>query len=1095
MSTAVKILLTIVVCISAFKSYAQPELLTNLGHTDDIKDIKVSPNGKFFISGGIDQEVVLWHLPSGKEMRRFKGHETAITALAYDPYGKWVVSGGQDGLLMVWDVASGSMLKYLEGHTGTIRGADFSPDGGWLATGSDDQTIRIWNIQTGDQLLSIVGHGDLVTDVKFSTDGLHLISSSLDNSIRIWYAETGELVRTLRSLDVGQFLGTEEVGIAAIDVSNDGKMIASAHYDGSVKIWNPNDGKVIQNLKGHEHGCLSLAFTPEARYLISGGKDNKAIVWDLYSGEAVRSLHHGSNVNVLTFVPNGQSVLVGGELPDIRLWSYQTNETIKQYSSTARAESLIPLAVAKIGKQFISGNVGQFAKSWNIGTSAQYADIAVDYIRATAYSPDGKFLATLNSNVGSRYLNTLKLWDSHSGEVVRTYGNPFLDANLYSELPLIFSPNGKYLISTSNTSHINIYNTDEKSVWKQLDHTANSSVYSLAMTSDGSQLASAGGGTFDIERGNIMLWDFDSQTEIRTYKGHTSGISSLVFAPDNRSLFSASFDNTIKQWATDADRLIRTYEGHQMLIKEQYDEVGVTCLDISPDGKTLVSGGIDHTVILWDVTTGIIKKRIEAHQDAVLKVKFSADGLYIFSQSHDRTVKIWSSQSGSLIATLMEFNTDNHDWVIFTPDGRFDGSEGGYNRMQLVDGMKVIPMESYFEKLYTPNLLSEMLDASQLPDTDINLDDMLMPPDVVILTPDHNSEHDQKQVTVTVKAEDLGGGVGEIRLYHNGKLVESAQRGFKKADHMKSFEIMLTAGENLIRATAFSNQHIEGIPHEIKVQFGGARKTSNLHMLIVAINQYQNKEYNLNYAIADADAITNAIQKPAGQIFNQVFLTRLSDAEVTRAGLLQAFEDMISDAKEEDVFVFYYAGHGVMSEENQSKYYLIPHNITQLYGDNDQLKIHAVSGEDIRDFSTRLKAQKQLFILDACQSGGITEMLASRGSSQEKAIAQLARSTGTYWLTASGSQQFATEFAQLGHGLFTYALLRALAGEADGGTKDGKITVGEIGAFLNDKVPELSEQYKGTAQYPNSYGYGQDFPILVIDNAVPIAEETLIFDE
>ena len=70
--------------------------------------------------------------------------------------------------------------------------------------------------------------------------------------------------------------------------------------------------------------------------------------------------------------------------------------------------------------------------------------------------------------------------------------------------------------------------------------------------------------------------------------------------------------------------------------------------------------------------------------------------------------------------------------------------------------------------------------------------------------------------------------------------------------------------------------------------------------------------------------------------------------------------------------------------------------------------------------------------------------------------------------------------ATLGHGLFTYTILQALKGDADGSNKDKKITVKEISAYLNDKVPELSEKYKGSAQYPNSYGYGQDFPVVIV---------------
>ena len=100
-----------------------------------------------------------------------------------------------------------------------------------------------------------------------------------------------------------------------------------------------------------------------------------------------------------------------------------------------------------------------------------------------------------------------------------------------------------------------------------------------------------------------------------------------------------------------------------------------------------------------------------------------------------------------------------------------------------------------------------------------------------------------------------------------------------------------------------------------------------------------------------------------------------------------------------------------------------------------------------------------------------------RGAAEEKAIAQLARSTGTHWLTASGSEQFASEFDQLGHGAFTFVLLEALAGKAAG--DDGRVTVNELKAYLDRVVPEVTKKYNGQEQYPASFGFGQDFPVSV----------------
>ena len=98
---------------------------------------------------------------------------------------------------------------------------------------------------------------------------------------------------------------------------------------------------------------------------------------------------------------------------------------------------------------------------------------------------------------------------------------------------------------------------------------------------------------------------------------------------------------------------------------------------------------------------------------------------------------------------------------------------------------------------------------------------------------------------------------------------------------------------------------------------------------------------------------------------------------------------------------------------------------------------------------------------------------------EEKAIAQMARSTGTFWITATGSDQFASEFEKLGHGVFTYSLLEGLKGEADT-NGDKKLTVRELSTYIENKVPQLSEQFKGTSQYPSAYSFGNDFPIAVL---------------
>ena len=184
---------------------------------------------------------------------------------------------------------------------------------------------------------------------------------------------------------------------------------------------------------------------------------------------------------------------------------------------------------------------------------------------------------------------------------------------------------------------------------------------------------------------------------------------------------------------------------------------------------------------------------------------------------------------------------------------------------------------------------------------------------------------------------------------------------------------------------------------------------------------------------------------------------------------------------EQDMLIVCYAGHGIVATDasGNSDFYLALHDLTQLYGREDLLTDKAISAAEIKKLTQGINAQKQVFLLDACQSGGALES-AKRGVAEEKAIAQLARSTGTFWITASGSTQFATEVEKLGHGIFTYALLDGVQGKADS-NKDRKLSVRELSFYIEEQVPLLTEQYKGAAQYPSSYSFGNDFPIAIFE--------------
>jgi hypothetical protein len=360
----------------------------------------------------------------------------------------------------------------------------------------------------------------------------------------------------------------------------------------------------------------------------------------------------------------------------------------------------------------------------------------------------------------------------------------------------------------------------------------------------------------------------------------------------------------------------------------------------------------------------------------------------------------------------------------------------------------------------------------------------------------------EAEITVTAKAPDDG--IDEIRLFHNGKIVNLVTRNLivdddsKPKSATKKYSISLLPGQNSIRAVALNTQRTESKPDEIMVYFNRENNSANspsnsnpvsseyiaeidksatLHLIVVGINKYQNSAMSLNYALADATTFRQEFEKDARTIVADVKTYFIADDDANKAGITQAFETVAKNAKQQDVFVFYYAGHGVINKNN-NEFYLVPNDITDLKNVSETLVQKGIAANLLQEYATKIAAQKQLFILDACQSAGAFQAMITETSNKQKSIAVVARTTGTHWIAASGAQQFANEFSQLGHGAFTYVLLEALKGSA---TVEKMITVNGLKNYLQLGVPELMKKYNGTLQYPASYGFGNDFPVEVMN--------------
>ena len=176
------------VILNAFQQSPRPITFLR-GHTDSVRSVALSADGKTLASGSWDNAIGLWDVAAGKRLRLIHTASAGtVLSVAWSADGKALASGSKDKTIRLWDVATGKPLGLpFTGHTGTVYSVVSSADGKTLASGSGDNTIILWDVTTGKQLGSpLTGHTGTVRSVALSADGKTLASGSDDNTIRLW---------------------------------------------------------------------------------------------------------------------------------------------------------------------------------------------------------------------------------------------------------------------------------------------------------------------------------------------------------------------------------------------------------------------------------------------------------------------------------------------------------------------------------------------------------------------------------------------------------------------------------------------------------------------------------------------------------------------------------------------------------------------------------------------------------------------------------------------------------------------------------------------------------------------------------------------
>jgi WD40 repeat protein len=605
---------------------ASHESIRLAAHTDQVKAVAYSRDGRFAATGSWDRTVRFWDPRTFQEAGAPIKSPSGVNTLAISPDNRLVATGGQDGMVRLWDTATRQPVgKPVNVDGSYLYSVAFSPDGRLIAAGSEKGTVRVWDVATGRPLLGrpLAQLGAYVMRVAFSRDGRLLAAGVYENdgsgSARIWRVRDGS--------PIGSPL-TFKDPVRSVVFRPVGALLAVAAGK-SVRLWDPATGKAVgAPFSGHTDDVLAIAFTNDGQTMATGSADKRVRFWQVASRTPRGSpvIGHTADVSDVAFSPDGGTLLSGSWDTTARAWR------VPETFSVSR---------------FLSGHVGE-----------------VDGI---AFSRSKPLLAT--SGVDD---NTTRLWDLPGGQ---PHGHP-LRHDTYPQR-LAFSRDGRLIATAAGYGGtVTIWEVAHERRLRTIQlHDPSDETYSVqdvAFSPDGRLLV-----TGDSEM-QVRFWHVDSGREYGKPLTNLELANAVTFNPDGTLVAAGLADRTVHIWD------VSTRQPYGPVLRGHTNQVWSVAF--SPDGKLLASAGDDRTVRLWNIATGKPHGQpILAHENVIWQVAFSPDGQTLATASDDGTAKLWRVSDGAQVGSELSAHEGPLDGLAFSPDGRTLGTVGANGAVRLWD--------------------------------------------------------------------------------------------------------------------------------------------------------------------------------------------------------------------------------------------------------------------------------------------------------------------------------------------------------------------------------------------------------------------------
>ncbi|MEQ9312317.1 MAG: caspase family protein [Cytophagales bacterium] len=1028
----------------------EAELIVPKGHTTPVVLIDFHKNERWLASSQGNNSYTIWNFDAEKEIRQCNFHNDPISALVFHPDFAQLLSADGSGRVITYDIRKNRKRSDRHIHKGKVNGLVFGEKAETFYTYSDDSTVKEVNY----------AYFKIVQDLSF--DGKISSIAVLDEGKRL-----------LVALKNGHFISIDEKGKKTAFKNDQNLVLAEILIDEKIQIGITQNGEII-DIDLQNNTLSSLKKIPF--------KVKKTVVVDSF-------------------------LIIAGRGPkDITFLNSETLEPIEETYEFQLRKDLDPYNLSIQTIEFDRDSNILFIPDYDYSIGAYSFDKKrfvrrfqgfTERIRDFDIAPNGQILSLASSKNGIRLYDLREIHEtrilpnsdpafrvdfSNSGlfmalaksDSLVIYNTGNFEPRLRFPLTGIY-PNGtlsfvndRILLKKDEKNGISLFNIENKTK-------------SLIKIKEAFEIKSdEKGNHFGIKSGSSKIYLYDAKSQKRISKIKAKDIIDFDFFPNGEKVLLISNEDGIKVkvYANNGKLLSKGelpeyFTGERIKVIESGNKFLSWKISVDKKGEEA-----DYSIKLWNLDSLQIIQNLEGLQSTITEVQYDSKRDYVIASSEDGSLKIWSlnklySEHKYYPAAI--YPLEGAELVTMLNNGVYDASRSAMEDMHYVQGSEYISLDQIKEKYYEPKLLSKLFGFNIQPIQPRSaIDHFELYPEIRIQHPAVNGG------ILGVDLQERGGGIGKVDVFINNKKAKEFSPAEDLAENQIQYKVeshpFLIPNEINEISVKVSNASgdLKSSPEKIKYIWNTntRHETQKFYALIIGVSDYTGTKLDLNFSSKDAKSISEAIQNGASNYFGKenveiVDLNSInseSSLQPTKENTLKALDAISKKINPQDVFLFYFAGHGAQGVEEDKNYYLLTKEAS--YQESKSLvnpSSYSISDKELGESLSKISSLNMVMILDACHSGEMIDKFNKQvghlSTKEEKALEKLISETGLHILAGSESDNVSYETSLYGQGLLTYSLLFGMKGDA---LRDGQyLDVNRLFQYASAKVPELASKVGG----------------------------------